>query len=34
MRTSTRGIAKDIEGRDESIGEEEDNEATFNPGMI
>ena len=33
-RTSTRGIAKEIERRDESIGEEEEDEATFNPGMI
>ena len=34
VRASTRGVAKEIERRDESIGEEEEDEATFNPGMI
>jgi len=33
-RASTRGIAKETEWRDERIGKEEDDEATFNPGMI
>jgi len=34
VRASTRGIAKEIERRDESIGEEGEDEATFSPGMM
>jgi len=34
VRASTRGIANEIERRDESIGEEGEDEATFSPGMM
>jgi len=33
-RASSRGLEEESREREESIGEEEENEATFNPGMI